>query len=373
MYRRSEELSFGAVDCHQLYIDDNLQVLKYLQGSYKGRIRVIYLDPPYGDLSHDKVFTVYSHCQEGEFYSFFKERVVLCKELLSENGTLWVSMDFRNLENVLKICNEVFGKKNYVENFIRITHHLNGRCLVNSSHEYLVCYAKNRKKIDLSIEYSKEEILKRFNNRDEKGFFVYGAIKSQRGYTTLVKNPLTGQERLYKRFKFSERRFKEICEGKDPYRAIEFLPYKVDEKRNFFKYKYYYNEKIHKRKKMNSLQFTDKKYCNFIGTQWLKRKGLDFPYCKPLLFMYDLLNYATDKESIILDLFGGSGVTGAAVMLLNGDDNGKRRFIMCQRQEVTDIHKQGIPYEVTISLLRSEWEGLGLLKEDVGVSVFLRD
>ena len=75
----------------------------------------------------------------------------------------------------------------------------------------------------------------------------------------------------------------------------------------------------------------------------------------------------------ILDIFGGSGVTGAAVMLLNSNDNGKRRFIMCQREEVTDIHKQGIPYDVTIPLLRMEYEGLGLLKEDVGVSVFLRD
>lgn len=111
MYRRCEELSFGVMDCHKLYIDDNLRVLKYLQGSHKGRIQVIYLDPPYGHLSHDKVGTVYSHCNEGEFYSFFKERVLLCKELLSDNGTLWVSMDFRNLENVLKICNEVFGKK----------------------------------------------------------------------------------------------------------------------------------------------------------------------------------------------------------------------------------------------------------------------
>ncbi|MGL2447892.1 site-specific DNA-methyltransferase [Helicobacter pylori] len=336
---------------HILIKGDNLDALKILRQSYSEKIKMIYIDPPYNtkndnfiysddfsqsneevlktlDYSKEKLDYIKnlfgSKCHSG-WLSFMYPRLLLAKDLLKQDGVIFISIDDNEAAQLKLLCDEIFGEGNFVADFIRKTKSTtnDAKTGVNYQHEFLLCYAKNKEFVNL---LGGEKNLENYQNpdNDPNGAWVSsdptaksGNIKT--GYF-MVKNPYTGKEDYPTNgrfWRFSQNTMqKHIDEG-----HICFKKKHKENERGFI-YKRYLKDLKTTQKTFDSLIFSDNCYMNQVATKELLSLKLAeyFSYPKGVDFMAKIVEHATEKGDIILDFFAGSGTTAHAVLESNKSD-----------------------------------------------------
>ncbi len=345
-------------DTDNVYIEgDNLPVLKLLQRSYKNKIKMIYIDPPYNTGSDSFVYTDdFSHAG---WCSMMYPRLLLARNLLTEDGMIFLSIDDHEYANLKKICDEIFGESNYCGTFI-VNSAPNARDYghIGKMHEYCLFYAKNSSK---TKTYPLTDTEKKFRFADEKGGFnIHPLYNSNEAFHKNNRPNLYYPFYLYPDEPVRTDGFYKIgLEKKD--NSIELYPPKSQKNGVQFVWRwgkdkarqhlnkeiagyklregeYRIIQKMRCNKKIIRSLLTDKKYASRRGTaeaeELFGAKIFSFP--KPLSLLLDFCRAGTNGQDIILDFFSGSATTAHAVMLLNAQDGGNRKFMMVQRPEQTD-------------------------------------
>lgn len=338
-----------------LYIEgDNLEVLKLLQTAYYRKVKMIYIDPPY-NTGNDFVYsddfadpmarykevtqqTTKSNPETmGRFHTnwlnMMYPRLRLAANLLRDDGIIFISIDDHEVDNLKKLCNEVFGEENFIGLFCRKTKSgggsASGSCAVE--HDYVLAYAKMLGEISPLLQRFSKGYLERYKEQDEIGSFFWDTMERSstktRPYVIIAPD---GTKLTGKWFR-SEDTFKRDLETGE----VRFLK-KPDGWSVQFKQRLADGKKL--RTILEDSDLTDKQYRslseeleNIVGC------SLGHPP-KPLTLMQTLVNSVCNKDEndIVLDFFSGSATTAHAVLQLNAEDNGNRQFIMVQLPELCD-------------------------------------
>ena len=338
---------------------DNYHALTVLNYTHQEKIDVIYIDPPYNTGNQSwKYNNNYVELEDGYFHSkwlnMMEKRLNLSKELLTEKGIIVVAIDHNELFNLGLLCDKIFGEVNRL-GIVAVVHKSEGRNqekFFGTSHEYMFFYAKNKKSCNFQSTILDENILASFDQEDEKGIFrLNNYIRSGGGDQNLKIN----KPHFFYPIYVSKDCKKITLEKIDNY--IKILPitntgvnrtWKT--KKETFLERLLNGEILAQKDDNNKIQIYEKYRENqVIKTHWidpryhaihhgtkileniLGAKIFDFP--KSLYLIFDTLKLTSNKEAIILDFFAGSGTTGHAVLELNKEDGGNRKFILCTNNE----------------------------------------
>ena len=361
--RACKEESKDFDNTENLYIEgDNLEVLKLLRNTYLGQIKMIYIDPPYNtgkDFIYQDNFYINKEEYKEMSGQFDKEgnrlfenteangrfhtdwlnmmypRLKMARDLLTDDGAIFISIDDNEVSNLRKICDEIFGERNFVADFIRKTKSTtnDAKTGLNYQHEMLLCFAKNKNNINL-LGGSKN--LSNYQNpdNDPNGAWINDNPSAKSGsYETgyfPIKNPYTNKEDYPPEGRFWAFSKNTLQQHIDNGRICFKKEYK-DNERGFI-YKRYLKDLQTTLETFDSLKFTDNKFMNQVATKELKDLELVeyFPYPKGCNFLKEIIIHGSDKNSLILDFFSGSATTAHAVMQLNAEDGGNRKYIMVQ-------------------------------------------
>jgi len=352
-----ESINFDTTQ--NLYIEgDNLEALKLLQESYLNKIKIIYIDPPYNtgkDFVYKDNFTqdkdeflkddgqkdieggrlVANLDSNGRYHSdwlsMMYPRLKLARNLLKDDGIIFISIDDNEVHNLRKICDEIFGEDNFIEIFIwdkkNSAKGVPPKNMVVNIHEYVVCYGKSLNS-KLLGEKRPEESFSNPDN-DPRGIWRQSNIKStieNKNKFTII-DPTTGNE-FSNYWAFSKSTlFKMIKEDRVIFpKKSTGLP----------KQKEFFNE-------FRNLYMPIKSHLGLFDAQSSSEREISkllgsniFPYRKPIDLIYKLISQSDNKNDIILDFFSGSATTAHAVMQLNSEDGGDRKYICVQIPENTD-------------------------------------
>ncbi len=331
---------------------DNLEVLKLLQKSYAAQVKLIYIDPPY-NTGRDFVYPddfkdnlrnyleltgqtdggrkISSNTEaSGRFHTdwlnMLYARLKVAHSLLSPDGVMFASIDDGEIDNLRKICDEVFGE----ENRLAIVCHkarasVSNDKIISSSHNFIVVYARNERLIfERREQFGLPPELDGFDRQDERGLFKYvpvdgpgGAAKGNPHYTFLG---VTGY------WRFSKERMERMhAEGR-----IEKVGQGLQQK--------YYLDDARQSRKTDTTWWDGKFYTSTASSRLRDLMGEDaFDNPKPVELIGRMLElWARGPSDLILDFFAGSGTTGHAVMAQNAADSGSRRYILVQLPEPLD-------------------------------------
>lgn len=318
---------------------DNLSALKLLEKTHKGKIDVIYIDPPYNTGAKDFIYDdTYVETTDGfnhsKWLSFMNNRLKIAKMLLKPSGVIFLSIDDNEMAQLKLLCEEIFGANNFV-GVILWKKKTNGNNMgwLPPVHDYILCFSKSIDNIfDMGFEVSKEEIEKKYKNpdNDPRGPWTTTDLSANhKGPDFAITNPANGDvfyppEGRY--WVFNEQEvLKRIADGRIIFgkngttRPVQ---------------KVFLNNRTLSKRKAES--WWDEHGLNADATQELKNifgVAKVFTHPKPTKLIQDILKMSCDKKAIILDFFAGSGTTGHAVMKLNAEDCGLRRFILCTNNE----------------------------------------
>ena len=388
---REESVDFD--NTQNLYIEgDNLDVLKILRENYLGRVKMIYIDPPYntgkdfvynddfrqnsveyiagsGQFDGDGNKLVINTESNGRFHTdwlnMIYPRLKVARDLLSDDGVIFISLDDNEIDNLKKVCNEIFGYSNFVGQLILKTATDNNPSQINIEHEYMLCYARNArvqnnwirqseaanrinqqykslknttsdltKLQDLLRQWIKQnrnelQSVSHYNNVDEKGVYSSSSNSSNPhpgGYMFDILHPGTGQPcpKPQNGWRWPESTFwaydreGEVEWGKD-HTTQPHIKKRIETSVEFLRTLIYEDNRA-----------TTKMLADLFDG----RKVFDNP--KPMRVLARIIDFVTDESSIIIDFFSGSATTAHSVMQLNADDGGHRKFIMVQLPEETD-------------------------------------
>ncbi|MGB4268636.1 MAG: DNA methyltransferase [Spirochaetota bacterium] len=367
---------------------DNLEVLKHFANAYYEKVKMIYIDPPYNTgndgfiYQDDRKYTV-EQLQEllgidkerakrildftqsksnshSAWLTFMYPRLYIAKQLLRDDGVIFVSIDDNEMAQLRLLMDEVFGEENFVADFPRKTKTMTGdeQNGINYQHDFLLCYAKN-----INFVFLKGEIrnYKNYSNpdNDQNGEWISGDPTAKSGGESTffeIINPYTKKIDLPPKgryWAFSKSTLEKYVEsGK--------ITFKKEHKKNErgFIFKRYKNELKGANNPISSLSFSDNEYLNQVGTKDLRILFNNdfFNNPKPIIFIKYLLNSYIEKNSsdLILDFFAGSGTTGDAVMQLNAEDGGNRKYILVQIAEPIDFKKNKTAYDFVKDELKAE-------------------
>ena len=389
-----------------LYIEgDNLEVLKLLQESYLGKVKMIYIDPPYNtgnDFIYADDFKMESEewkvesgewSEEGDrlfkntdtngrfhsdWCSMIYSRLLLARNLLTDDGLIFVSIDNNEIENLRKICDEVFGESNCVSQLVWKNKYGagGGTNSVAYVHEYILIYSK-KEATSIVCDLS-DELISAYNKQDEKyavrgGYLTQPLASTSKGARANLMYPIfhegneihppKGGRWIWSKEKF-EQAYKNneivINRTKEGW-SVRFKQYLKDE-----------NGVMRKGTQLSMItnvfnQEGTKEFANLMGD----KRFFDFP--KPVELICQLLkleiNGLSGESAIILDFFSGSATTAHAVMQLNAEDGGHRKFIMVQLPEKCDekseAYKAGYKNICEIGKERIRRAGEKILKEQL--------
>ncbi|HRN69737.1 MAG TPA: site-specific DNA-methyltransferase [Candidatus Woesebacteria bacterium] len=404
---------------------DNLEVLKLLQKSYSNKVKCIYIDPPYNtgndfvytdDFSEDKKayweksgttdngVKVDSNTEsQGRYHSnwlnMMYPRLVLARELLKDDGVIFVSIDDNEVHNLRKIMEEVFGEENFVSTIV-LQNNPKGRYLdknISTSHEYILIFSKSELTGNhLSVEKSKEEVKNNFHYNDEGGAYrllelrnthrEFGkhnrpnlhypifyntqnqTISTKESEEAVVINPIWEDGHLgcwtWGKSKVEKEKDQLVCKQVNDVWKVYRKSYAKDVKTQ-----------------LKSL-WIDRKYHTEVGQEAfnsiLETKEKVFQSPKPVDIIKLAVKMSTSEDDYILDFFAGSGTTAQAVIELNKEDNGNRKYILVQLPELTketsEAHKAGFNTISDITIERVKRVSEKVQKEgkhlDLGFKVF---
>ena len=351
-----------------LYIEgDNLEVLKLLQRSYMGKVKMIYIDPPYNTgndfVYHDDFAMSSDEYDEasgatddlgnkyfkntetsGRFHSdwcnMIYPRLMVARSLLAEDGVIFISIDDNEQEHLKNICDELFGGENFLAQVIweRAYSPINLMKHFSPSHDYLLCYAKNVEVVNCNgIERSKEAN-ERYSNPDNDPRGVWkpsdlsvGPAVAENIYPITTPSGRVVEPPAGRSWSLSRKAFRERLEDD----RIWFGPdgNSVPSMKRF----------LSELRKKGITPMTIWKYTEVDHSQGATQKLAKlfdgkkyFDYPKPVSLIERCIQLYSDSASIVLDFFSGSATTAHAIMKLNAEDNGKRKFIMVQLPEETE-------------------------------------
>jgi len=362
-------LSSGSKDwdtTENLYIEgDNLDVLKLLQESYLGKIKMIYIDPPYNtgndfvyrddfkqnreeyddeigtyDEDGDRLFrnTETNGRFHSDWCSMIYPRLVLARNMLTQDGAIFISIDDNEIAQLREICDEIFGEINFIVQFIweRAFSPKNDAKLVSSSHDYVVMYSKSHMAFQIGKLPRTEEANNRYKNpdNDPRGNWISGdlTVKTYNANTDYEITTPSGnvvRPPLGVCWRVSKQRFEELL--------VDNRVWFGESGSNVPRLKRFLSE-IQDGMTPTSILFHKDVGHSQQGKQELRTlfegEGL-FDGPKPVGLIKHLLLIADiNTNDIILDFFSGSATTAHAVMQLNAEDGGNRKFIMIQLPEV---------------------------------------
>ncbi len=389
-FKKNDRLSFsdGSKDIpNKLIIGDNYDALLNLLVEYKGKIDVIYIDPPYGkDSMGEFAETNYDNAlTRDNLLSMLYPRLVLARQLLSETGVIFCSIDDRNQAYIKCLFDEIFGENGFLFCAARITKK-GGKSTqtIAKNNDYLLAYT-----LSSEIIFSQEEkTVDKYKYEDEfvstRGKY---ALSQTLDYNSLQYSKTMDYEIEIDGRKFYPGGSKKAQEqrwagnhGKTDWVwrwsksavdwGIKEKMFVVKNDRIYTKSYLYCRkmngknelERIDPTKAYTSLSFIENPYSNDNGKKELDNifynGSVLFKNPKPSTLISTLIKMVCRREdAIILDFFAGSGTTGQAVAELNNDDLGKRRFILCQANEITDTTPNGIAYDVTVKRLKRTMTG----------------
>ena len=350
-----------------LYIEgDNLEVLKLLQNSYFNKVKMIYIDPPY-NTGNDFIYiddfaqnideyeeAKGSFDEEGnrlfkntdtngrfhsDWCSMIYPRLVLARNLLANDGVIFISIDDNEQENLKKICDEVFGEKNFIAQVIweRAYAPVNLKKHFSENHDYIICYAKDIDKAICNGLPRASEANDRYSNPDNDPRGIWksdnlsvGPIVQSKIYEIITPG---GRKVLPPEgycWRLTKEKFKEYIEdnriwfGKDGNNVPRIKRFLSEVKQSVTPMTIWkYSEVGHSPDAKQNLKKL------FDGKSF-------FDYPKSVELIKRCIQLYSNESSIIIDFFSGSATTAHAVMQLNAEDGGKRKFIMVQLPEKTD-------------------------------------
>jgi len=356
------EKSKNADTTENIYIEgDNLEALKLLRQNYYNSIKMIYIDPPY-NTGNDFVYNDdFSMSQEesdiaegvvdelGERYTknvsgnrfhanwcnMIYPRLKLAKDLLTDDGVIFISIDDGEVDNLQKICNEIFGEKNFVSDIIwkRKRGRDNSAKWFSKAHEYLLLYSKNKELFNTGYLELDEETKKAYKNPDNDPRGDYRMLGCwARGTQGGVKYDFTTKDGLY----FPERLWLFSKENLTKLDKDDKLIIRGD---NIYRKMFIYENKG----KIPETLWDD--VSNAANASDEIKKLFDdivFDTPKPTPYIKRMIEIVSDKDATILDFFSGSATTANAVMKMNAEDNGNRKFILVQLAEMISENSNAI-------------------------------
>ena len=349
-FKKNEELGFVQDKnslTHKLIIGDNYDALLNLLIEYRGKIDVIYIDPPYGKDSMGEFAKVnYENAiTRDNLLSMLYPRLVLARQLLSDNGVIFCSIDDKNQAYVKGLLDEVFWESNVAGSFIVIRAEGGGLAKqMVIGHDYVHTYAKN--KFTFTPLGKEKDIRGKIVEKNGEEFWIETDwLRKEFGkYGTCLYNEIEKYHGAKKK--------QEIDAGIK--NGDYVLVTNSKDEQTVGRYRKVADD--------TSKFYTILKHLNKTGTEDLEELGLDkFDYPKPVSLIKELVSGATikNKNAVILDFFAGSGTTGQAVLELNKQDgeNGKRQFILATVNEITDTTPNGIVNDVTSKRLKRAMTG----------------
>jgi adenine-specific DNA-methyltransferase len=393
---REESVDFD--NTKNIYIEgDNLEVLKFLRESYLGKIDVIYIDPPYNTgrnliYKNDFAADIDSYLQNSGQFDELGNRLVLntesngrfhtdwlnmiytrlkvAKDLLSNNGIIVLTIDDCEIETITMVMNEIFGECNHLATFI-IKNNPSGRSTVTGasiSHEYALCYGANTS-VSLGRLPRNDKQIARYKESDEIGAYEWVNFRKHGGYK---EDAPTMYYPIYIKkdcssFRIPKMKWNNSTDEYDVLESIfedEFVSYPIDEAGRPRRWKWSLERALKEQKDMCVRLDRDKIPAVYIKSR-MKDEGMlpltvwddrlyssteygtnfltdlmgarYFDYPKSIYAVIDSLRIANcHRDSTVLDFFSGSATTAHAVMQLNAEDGGNRKFIMVQLPEKTD-------------------------------------
>lgn len=364
--------STGSVDfdtTENLYIEgDNLEVLKLLQETYLGKVKMIYIDPPYNtgnDFVYEDDFAqsaadymnnsgqydeegnrlVTNTESNGRFHTdwlnMIYPRLRLAKDLLADDGVIFISIDDNEQENLKKCCDEIFGADNFIAQMVwQKRTSPDARRIVSAGHEYVLAYIKNSEighEVLNPLPFDDADYARYKNpDNDPNGPWISTDCTAQGGHGTKDQfyDMVTPAGRVVKLqeglcWRYTKKRMEEeiaaghIWFGSDGNGVPRKKTYLADRAGKTM-WTWWPNTEV------GHTQEATKEIATLLGQSGI----MDFP--KPIRLMKRIVHIASKKDSIILDFFSGSATTAHAVMKLNAEDGGHRKFIMVQLPEKTD-------------------------------------
>ncbi len=392
---------------------DNLEVLKHLSNAYYEKVKMIYIDPPYNTGSDDFVyeddrkftveelqelagiseerakrilaFTQSKSNSHSAWLTFIYPRLYIAKQLLKDNGVIFISIDDNEVAQLRLLCDEIFGEENFVGELIWETATDNNKSQISIEHEYILCFSKNKElQFNWEIKSSKADIIQHkyeelksqnigtkeiqeklkkwitsvkksnefdlsgvshYSYIDEKGIYYPGNSNNTKkgNYNYDIIHPITNQscKKPSNGWRWPEETFWKAQEkgdvewGKDE-TTIPKIKKRLETATELLK-SYYYED-------------------NRVSTNYLKSlfnvKVFENP--KSVNLIKKLMKFTTNNSDLILDFFAGSGTTGDAVMQLNTKDGGNRKFILVQLPEPIDPKKSKASYNFVKNELKIE-------------------
>lgn len=339
-----------------LYIEsDNLEVLKLLQESYLGKVKMIYIDPPYNTgndfiYNDDFKMTGEEYADElgttdedgnrmfkntdtnGRFHSdwcsMIYSRLMLARNLLSDDGVIFISIDDNEQENLKKCCDEVLGGENFLFQIAwRRTDNQPNIGNIARVKEYIIVYAKDIKKLNFGKLPLTDKAKNEYRYSDEKGLFrrkiLLDKTRGRHIYPVTTKNgnvldgPWMMKEADFKALDAAGGIYWTNGGDEQPYGKL-YLSEKNGQIPNDFW----------------GIEFGTNQRASLEVESLFGKRYFDFP--KPVSLLKNIVMLGSNDDSIILDFFSGSATTAHAVMQLNAEDGGNRKFIMVQLPEQTD-------------------------------------
>lgn len=389
---REESVNFDETE--NLYIEgDNLEVLKLLQETYLGKIKMIYIDPPYNtgnDFVYNDEFSVSSSefserngnfDEEGnllvdnytrntesngrfhtDWLNMMYPRLKLARDLLSDDGVIFISIDDNEVENLKKVCDEIFGESNFVAEFVIASNSAkNNSKFVSVTHEYLLCIAKNKDMTPINWKVKK--------TNSESFISITKKLISDKLSNEEIHSELLALVKYPKYYEFDHYTY---VDKRGPFRASDLT---APGSKNKYDLLHPITKKpckvgirgwAYSEKEMDNLIKNDlllfgrdetviPQLKNYLfenetslpksvlffdsqsSTKWIKSENLGFDFPKAIEYIKFIVSmYPRDNNFTVLDFFSGSATTAHAVMQLNAEDGGKRKFIMVQLPELCD-------------------------------------
>ena len=374
----------GNIDSENIYIEgDNLDALKLLQETYLGKVKMIYIDPPYntgndfiyeddfsqsmneyannsGQIDEEGNRLVQNSESNGRYHTdwlnMMYPRLKLARDLLTEDGVIFISIDDNEQDNLKKICDEIFGEKNFISKLIwekkNKPSFLNNN--LGTKTDYIVVYGKNKKAVGaFSVgvtEKGKKYPLNNAGNGLKKLTFPAHCVKFNMDDRHIEKQDMSEGNIITKllndfdivngvneqpftlegEWRYSQNKLNEII-SKNESIIISKIPFRPNHIKNGGEIKKMHNLLSTNNYKVGTNEDATAEQINIFGKNY-------FDYAKPSTLLKFLIKSCTynQKNAIIVDFFSGTATTAHAIMQLNAEDQGNRKYILVQLPELTD-------------------------------------
>lgn len=323
---------------------DNLASLQLLEKTHKGKIDLIYIDPPYNTGNRDFIYSdvfvdTTDAFKHSKWLSFMRNRLQLARHLLSTVGLIFISIDDNEIAQLKLLCDEVFGASNFRGQIVRGTGTPTGQgnAILSNEIDYILVYSKTESAVFNGLPFDSEDA-KIYNLNDEYGQYLVRPLRKTGGEDKREDRPSmyyplsapdgtviypiapSGYE---SRWRCQESTYRQLLND-------HRIEWKKD-KTGWKVYQKFYLEGRTKQPGNLWIDIEGNKKATITIKNIFGENVFSFP--KPIELIYRIAQIASSKSSTVLDFFAGSGTTGHAVMKLNAEDGGNRRFILCTNNE----------------------------------------